>query len=46
MRRVMSTAKMTLLLANHSLGTKKDLHSNERLDDKQNPFADIHTLSV
>jgi hypothetical protein len=29
----MSTAKTTLLPANHSLGTKKGLHSNERLDD-------------
>jgi hypothetical protein len=29
----MSTTKTTLLPANHSLGTKKRLHSNERLDD-------------
>jgi hypothetical protein len=28
-----STAKTTLLPANHSFGTKKLLHSNERLDD-------------
>ena len=32
-----STAKTTLLPANHSLGTKKGLHSNERLDDNQDP---------
>jgi hypothetical protein len=37
MRRLMSTAKTTLLPANHSLGTKKGLHSNERLDDNQDP---------
>ena len=37
MRRLMSTAKTTLLPANHSLGTKKGLHSNERLDDDQDP---------
>jgi hypothetical protein len=33
----MSTAKTTLLPANHSLGTKKGLHSNERLDDRLDP---------
>jgi hypothetical protein len=33
MRRLLSTAKTTLLPANHSLDTKKGLHSNERLDD-------------
>jgi hypothetical protein len=35
MRRLLSTAKTTLLPANHSLGSKKGLHSNERLDDNQ-----------
>ena len=35
MRRLLSTAKTTLLPANHSLDTKKGLHSNERLDDTQ-----------
>jgi hypothetical protein len=42
MRRLMSTAKTTLLPANHSLGTKKGLHSNKRLDDNQGhglPFS-------
>ena len=33
MRQLMLTAKTTLLPANHSLDTKKGLHSNERLDD-------------
>jgi hypothetical protein len=32
-----STAKTTLLPANHSFGTKKGLHSNERLDDTLDP---------
>ena len=44
MRRLLSTAKTTLLPANHSLGTKKGLHSNERLDDNQGQavkFADL-----
>jgi hypothetical protein len=35
---MVSTAKTTLLPANHSLGTKKGLHSNERLDDNQDPI--------
>jgi len=38
MRRLLSTAKTTLLPANHSFGTKKGLHSNERLDDRLDPF--------
>jgi hypothetical protein len=33
MRRLLSTAKTTLLPANHSLDTKKGLHSTARLDD-------------
>jgi hypothetical protein len=33
-----STAKTTLLPANHSFGTKKGLHSNERLDDRLDPM--------
>ena len=37
MRQLMLTAKTTLLPANHSLDTKKGLHSNERLDDNQDP---------
>jgi hypothetical protein len=37
MRRLLSTAKTTLLPANHSLDTKKGLHSNERLDDSLDP---------
>jgi hypothetical protein len=39
----MSTAKTTLLPANHSLGTKKGLHSNERLDDT---LGQVRSLSV
>jgi len=34
MRRLLSTAKTTLLPANHSLDTKKGLHSTARLDDR------------
>ena len=41
MRRLLSTAKTTLLPANHSLDTKKGLHSNERLDDNQGQNAAI-----
>jgi hypothetical protein len=38
MRQLMLTAKTTLLPANHSLDTKKGLHSNERLDDRLDPM--------
>ncbi|MDG2570770.1 hypothetical protein P7L87_24780 [Vibrio parahaemolyticus] len=34
-RNTLSTAKTTLLPANHSLDTKKGLHSTARLDDSQ-----------
>jgi hypothetical protein len=37
MRRLLSTAKTTLLPANHSLDTKKGLHSTARLDDRLDP---------
>ena len=46
MRRLMSSAKTTLLPANHSLGTKKGLHSNEQLDDNQDPFRTFGQLNT
>jgi hypothetical protein len=44
MRQLMLTAKTTLLPANHSLDTKKGLHSTTRLDDRLVPIRSSSSL--